>query len=221
MARQLRLVVPHLPHLVALAALPGVEVFSSPDDRARFVDVIHEAAVQEQVQVHALALLAAEVRALVTPGSEQSLARFAQAVGRRYVATYNRARGRSGTVWAGRFRSAPVQRGRWVLDALRYVDAASSEPGLASGVQRSGGARLWPLIDPPEYWALGNTPFERETAYARLLADPLPPTVITLLGRCLSGGWPCGDDAFAGELSKHTGRTMVPRPRGRPRKAPV
>jgi putative transposase len=216
MARQPRLVVADQPHLVWMPALPGIDAFPGPGDRARFVAMLREAAALEEVQVHALALLPSELRMLVTPAREQGLSRFVQALGRRYVGAYNRVRGRHGTIWAGRFRSAAVQRGGWVLDALRFVDGAAAEPGLTSAAQRSGAVREWPLVDPPEYWSLGNTPFERETAYARLVSEPMAAGAEARLRRCLSGGWPCGDETFAREIGRSTRRPTSPRPRGRP-----
>jgi len=216
MARQQRQVIPGLVHLVCLPALPGVVPFPEAEDRARFLGILRDSAATESVAVHAYALLAGELRALATPPAETALSRWVQAWGRRYVSTYNRLRGRSGTLWAGRFRCAALQPGAWTMRAMRFVDGATAEGGVTSGAQRCGGPRDGTLVDPPEYWALGNTPFEREAAYARLLAEPLPAPDTARLRRCLTGGWICGDDAFVQGLAAGGLRRAGPRPRGRP-----
>lgn len=218
MARQLRLVIPGLAHLLSLPALPGVDPFAGESDRARFLDMMREEATAQPLQVHAYALMADEVRALATPADEVALSRWVQAMGRRYVSAYNRQYHRSGTLWAGRFRCAAIEPGAWTLRALRHVDSASPEPGVTSAAQRCGGMRDWPLVDPQEYWSLGNTPFEREKAYAALLAEPLAEAQIEKIRRCLSGGWACGEEAFLRRVAAGATRRASPQPRGRPRR---
>jgi len=153
---------------------------------------------------------------LATPDDASALSQWVQSVGRRYVAAYNRAHGRSGTLWSGRFRGAAVEPGAWALWALRFVDGGSAEPGLTSAAQRCGAPRAWPLADPKEYWSLGNTPFERESAYALLLAEPVPEDIAAQLRRCLTGGWVCGHPTFLHGLAPTSTRRPSPRPRGRP-----
>lgn len=218
MARQHRLVVPGLAHLVALPALAGVQPFADAGDRARFLSTLRDSVAAGAPQIHAYALLPSEVRALVTPVAGPELSRWVQAIGRRYVSAYNRQHARSGTLWAGRFRSAPLQPGRWTLAALRYVDGASAEVGTTSATHRCGGLRDGWLVDPPEYWSLGNTPFDRESAYAKALAEPLAETEVARLRRCLVGGWVCGDEPYLRSLAVADVARVSPRPRGRPRR---
>lgn len=216
MARQHRLVMPGLPHLLSLPALSGVHPFPGLEDRARFLAILHDTGAAEGMQVHAYALLPGELRALATPPNGQALSRWVQAMGRRYVSAYNRHHGRSGTLWAGRFRSAAVEPGAWTLRALRFVDGGSVEAGVTSAAHRCGGAREGRLVDPQEYWSLGNTPFERESEYSRLLAEPFPEAQVARLRRCLTGGWVCGEEAYVRSLATQGGNRLSPRPRGRP-----
>ena len=43
-----------------------------------------------------------------TPKRKGSLSRMMQSLGRRYGRTINAAHGRSGTLWEGRYRTAPI-----------------------------------------------------------------------------------------------------------------
>ncbi len=119
----------------------------------------------------------------------------------------------------GRFRAAVVEPGAWSLAALRRVD------GLAQ-VQQDASLLPWRwrpaaagwLVDPPELWALGNTPFEREGAYATLLAQPLLAAMEAAIDRALRSGRVIGGEGFLRRLSMDTDRALVARPRGRPRR---
>ena len=221
MARLPRLVVPGHAHLVCQRGHNGGAVFIDAVDRGNYHAALHEAAVAEAVQVHALALLDREVLLLVTPAQAASLGRFMQAVGRRYVSAYNRRHQQTGTLWDGRFRCGVVEPGSMRLDALRLVDGRSTEPGTTSAAHRTGEVRDASLIDPPEYWQLGNTPFERESAWRSLLATDLPAARADALRRAATGGWAAGSAAFAARVAAESGRPARPRPRGRPARAAV
>jgi putative transposase len=216
MARLPRLVVPGYAHLVCQRGHNGGAVFVDAIDRGNYRAALNEAAAREGVQLHALALLDREVLLLVTPTQAASLGRFMQAVGRRYVSAYNRRHRHTGTLWDGRFRCGVIEPGPTRLDALRLVDGRSAEPGTTSAAHRTGEVRDASLTDPPEYWQLGNTPFERESAWRSMLTDDLPATRADTLLRAANGGWAAGSAAFGALVAAESGRPALPRPRGRP-----
>ena len=75
------------------------------------------------------------------------------------------------------------------------------------------------LVDPPDYWALGNTPFEREGRFALRLAEGLPPDQAAALTLASQHNWAVGGEAFLAEREAAMGRPLAPRARGRPRRA--
>lgn len=229
MARQPRLAIGGLPHYVLLRARQP-PVFRDETDRRLFVEALREAGAG--VVVHALALTAGEAHLLLRPSDGAELSRAVQAVGRRFVAAYNRRHGQRGTPWDGRFRAAVVEPGAWTLAVLRRIDRLEqlergmpAEARAESGVDEPQAAARWmppaperiALADPPELWALGNTPFDRESAYLRLLAQPLPQRIDSVIDRALRSGRVIGGDPFVQALERQTERPLRPRPRGRPR----
>jgi len=192
-------------------------VFIDDHDRQAFLEALREAAAGERVDVHAYALLDQEVQVLATPGVAGALGRMLQAIGRRYVSAYNRRHQHRGSVWDGRFRCAVLEPGSTRLAALQLVDGLSAEPDHTSVGHRTGAPRVDWLSDPPEYWALGNTPFEREATYRGLLAHGLADAQSLALRRAALGGWAAGTAAFAAQVAQATARPASPRPRGRPR----
>ena len=237
MARAARLSLAGLPHLVQQRGHDGTSLARDEADADRLVQLLREAAADARVALHAYALHGAQLLVLATPEADGGISRMMQALGRQYAAAFNRRHGRSGALWDGRFRSALIEPGPALLQVLRMVDAAAARPGgqpddetaaaspssepwaRSSAASRTGGQRDPALVDPREFWQLGNTPFERESRYRRLLDEPPDPQQLEPVQRALRSGSAYGSPAFLGGLAELTQRQMVPRPRGRPRKA--
>ena len=227
MARLPRLVVAGQAHHVLQRGHNAQPVFVDDEDRRLYLHALQEAARAQTVQVHAWALLGHEVQLLLRPGTEAALSRTMQAVGRRYGAAFNRRHGRSGTLWEGRFRAGVVQAGTHLLQCMLLIDALPARHGLAASPQASRwssaphrlGMRRDPLVtDPAEFWHLGNTPFEREAAYAALLAQGLDEATVRHIEHAAANGWALGAPQFLAEVAAQLGRAVRPRARGRPRR---
>ncbi len=216
MARLPRLALTGHAHGVLQRGLDGKTLFVDDQDRQAYLAALGMAATAEHTRIHAWALLDHEVRLVATPEREGGLARTMQAVGRRYVSAYNRRHGSHGTLFSGRFRSAVLEPGSLLLDALLWVDGAMPQPQHTSAGHRTGAQTLKGLTDPPEIWGLGNTPFEREAAYIALLATGLPASRAQALRSAILGGWASGDAAFANEVAAKAERPSRPRSAGRP-----
>lgn len=216
MARLPRLALPGLAHYVIQRGHNGQPVFIDARDREAYLGAMAAAAAAEPVELHAWALLDGEVQLLITPRTAGALSRFMQALSRRFVAAFNRRHGRSGTLWDGRFRAAVVEPGPLLLQALVLIDGADMPERTTAG-HRLGGAHATLAVDPPEFWALGNTPFEREAAYRALLATGLPASTSGLLRSAALGGWAAGM-ATAAPATLDGGRPLRPRRPGRPRR---
>lgn len=226
MARLPRLVVPGLPHLIVHRGHNGAAVFIDDQDRSSYLAALGLMAREFGVDVHAYGLLAGEVRLLVTPHHEAALAAMMQAVGRRYVRSFNLRHGRRSSPWEGRFRSTVVEPGPLVLTCMQVVEAPiEPREGSAEVAQRwtSTARHLGLAQDPlvsehPAYWSLGNTPFEREAAYRRRMAAGVSSEECRRLLLAASGGWPLGSAVFVAQLAARTGRRTTTLPRGRPAK---
>jgi putative transposase len=228
MARQRRLVLPDQAHHVVQRGHNGQPVFSDDEDRRHYLSALYDAARAHGVSVHAYALLDNQVQLLLTPPTEAALSGTMQALGRRYGAAFNRRHGRRGTLWEGRFRAAVVQAGVHTLLCLRLIDALASRLAPAEAVQsgrwtsaphRLGLQRDPRIIDPPEFWRLGNTPFEREAAYAALLSQGLDEVSLQHIEHAAANGWALGSPDFLAEVALALGRPVRPRARGRPARA--
>lgn len=229
MARAARFVRTSSPHLVVQWGHNRQPIVADDADRRAWHNTLVSCLSGHAVRLHAWALCDDHFVLMVTPQEAPALGRFMQDLGRSYVAAFNRRHGRSGTLWDGRFQACVVQGGDHELDALRYVESASrvtADPAEAgpsvwawsSCAHHLGQAADPSISDPPAYWALGNTPFEREAAYRVWLDQPLGATRVADIEACLRRGRPWGDAVFLQQLERESGRTLSARPRGRPRR---
>jgi putative transposase len=225
MARLRRLVVPGQAHHLVQRGHNSQPVFVDDEDRRSYLVALQDALRSQAVVLHAYALLDNEVQLLLRPPSEPALSRMMQALGRRYVAAFNRRHGRSGTIWEGRFRAGLVQEGTPMLQGMLLVDSLAARRGQGTSAQASRwssaphrlGLRRDPLVtDPQEFWRLGNTPFEREAAYAALLAQGLDEPTALRIEHAAASGWALGSPQFLADMAQQLGRPVRPRAKGRP-----
>jgi len=226
MARQPRVSVTDLPHLVLWRGNNGQAVFIDDADREGFLTLLAEQAAREGVDVHAYALLDAAVWLLLAPRREGALSRLMQGLGRGYVRGFNLRHGRTGTLWEGRYRATVLAPDR-VLAAMVCLDQEPVRCGLAptpeayrwtSHGHHAGLTTHRGLHAPTAWWALGDTPFAREAAYRARVQEGLSVDEAQRIRQAAIGGWPLGDAAFLQQLQAQTGRRMVPSRPGRPRK---
>ncbi|MDR5803881.1 transposase [Caballeronia sp. LZ001] len=227
MARLARLYVPDQPQHVILRGLDQQPAFVDDQDYELFIDCLRTASRDHHLSIHAYALMPQAVHLLVTPRDESSLPKAMQAVGRRYVAHFNRRYTRRGTLWEGRYRATVIEGERYFLLATRVVETAPVRVGLVavpqdykwSSFRHHIGLTLDGLItDHPLFWSLGNTPFERQHAYKELCDQPLDEREANRLLQATLKGWVLGSDAYRDWASRAANRRVSPLPRGRPRK---
>jgi putative transposase len=227
MARLPRLVVPHQPHHVIQRGNDGQPIFRDDADYAAFLGWMRDAAKQFKVAIHAYVLLPNQLELLMTPSDLSGLGRLMQWVGRYYVPYFNRKYNRSGTLWQGRYKATVIDAEQYFMICSRYIELNPVRLGIAAGpadyqwssYAHHTGAKLDPLVtDHPLYWALGNTPFDREIAYKDLSEQALTAEEVQLLKDATLKGWVLGSEKFKSGLAKNTKRRVSPAKRGRPRK---
>jgi putative transposase len=226
MARQARMTLGGWAHQVMVRGNNGQLVFADDADKHQWLMVAAREAAHHGVDVHAYVLLPDRVHWLVTPRTDVALAAWMQALGRAYVQYFNRRHGRRGTLWEGRFRAGLLQPERHLLACMAYFDLCPVMANLAPAPQ------AWPWSSHGHYvgthtekwlrphamvWSLGNTPFAREAAYARLVAAGLSQDVQRALLDNVSHGWPLGDVGFLQRLQALLGQPVQRRKPGRPR----
>jgi putative transposase len=228
MARLVRVDAAGYPHHIIQRGNNRQAVFVDAVDHQRYLALLQESASAHAVAVHAYVLMTNHVHLLVTPESRGGVSRFMQALGRRYVRWFNDRHARTGTLWEGRFRSTVIEADRYFLACMRYIELNPVRAGVSgtpdeyrwSSSAHHSGKRLEPVIsDHALFWALGNTPFERQSAYRLLVEEPLSQETLSELRQATNRGCALANI----EVGPSRGAPSAPRspghrPRGRPRK---
>ena len=225
MARLPRLTVTDYPHHVILRGNDRQAIFRDDADRREMLDLLAEHARAHGVEIHAYVLMTNHLHLLLTPRREQGVPLMMQAVGRTYVRRFNHKHARTGTLWEGRYRSTLIQTDRYLLACMVYIDLNPVRAGMVARPQDHPwsshahyvGQRQDRLITPHAlYWALGNTPFAREAAYAELVQAGIAADQQGALTDATLSGWALGDDRFLAGLQVQTPRRLVKARAGRP-----
>ena len=230
MARQPRLTLAGEPHHVVLRGNDRQVIVRDDTDREHLLQTIFHQARNQRVAVHAWVIVDNHFHLLITPDTDEGVPRLMQAVGRSHVRHFNDRHQRTGTLWEGRYRGTLVQPDRHLLDCMVYLDlhpvrlGLAAEPGAypwSSHAHYAGLGAHRNVAPPAVYWALGNTPFAREAAYAAAVRAGLGPAQEAALVDAALHGWAWGDEAYLSELQRRTGRRLTRGKPGRPRRAIV
>lgn len=225
MARLPRLTVPGYPHHIIQRGNNRQPIFATNADYELLLALIDEHARKQHVAIHSYVLMTNHFHLLATPETAEGIPQMMQAVGRRYVRTYNLRHARTGTLWEGRYRSTLVQAERYLLACMVYIDLNPVRAGMVahpadyrwSSHQHYMGMRTDRIVTPhPLYWELGNTPFAREQAYGALVQAGISAEQQRALTDSALRGWALGEPGYVAELQRRTERRVTRGKAGRP-----
>ena len=202
-------------------------VFLRDEDREAYLAWLLAAARKHGCLIHAYVLMTNHVHLLATPARPDSLPRMMQSLGRRYVRHLNDAHGRTGTLWEGRYRAAPIDSDAYLMACARYIELNPVRARMVrhprehrwSSYRANALGAADALVTPhPLYLSLGRSAAERQASYRALFREKLPDEFIEDLRAATNGGWALGSDAFRLRVAKGAKRRAGPLPRGRPPK---
>ena len=225
MARLPRLVVPTHPHHIIQTGNDNQLIFRDEEDYQQFLMWLKESAKEFKVAVHAYVLMPNHLHLIATPATVEGLAQTMQRVGRYYVPWYNAKYSRTGSLFQGRFKTSLIEAERYFMACSRFIESNPVRSQLVaepreyrwSSYAHHAGIRPESVItDHRLYWALGNTPFQREAAYIELSRPALGQAEMATVEAAVLKGWPLGSEQFKSEIQHRAKRQVLPAKRGRP-----
>lgn len=185
-------------------------LFTCDADLAAYAHWLEDAAPRFQVEVHGWIFMTNHVHLLVTPRVENAVSRVMQSLGRRYVGHFNYSHARSGTLFEGRFRSCLVQKDRYFLACLRYLELNPVRAGMVRdpGDYRWSSYRAHAFGLPVKFWtahdlylALAPKPSDRQEAWRNRVAQGMDSGAIAKIRHCTNTGLVLGTKRFRDQVA--------------------
>jgi putative transposase len=168
------------------------------------------------------------VHLLISPHSEQSLAKLMQMVGRYYVQYFNYSYQRTGTLWEGRYKSTPVDSERYLLTCYRYielnpvraVDMAEQPQDYPWSSYRFNALGMENALITPhdEYMKLANSATQRQQAYRELFLHHIAAKTLDEIRQATNKSWVLGSQHFKDKIELQLNRSISPKAKGGDRK---
>ncbi|MDR3528592.1 MAG: transposase [Rhizomicrobium sp.] len=223
MARLGRYFVPDQPLHVIQRGNDRQAVFFGEDDFVCYREGLIAAAEANGLAVHAYVLMTNHVHLLVTPGRAESLPRTMQSLGRRYVRHINARYQRTGTLWEGRYRAAPIDSEQYFIACCRYIELNPVRARMVehprqyrwSSYRAHGEGKDDVLAASHPIWRrLGRSALMQQQAYRGLIREALEPGFVEALRAATNGGWALGNERFRQALEEIAKRRATPLPKG-------
>lgn len=201
--------------------------FFAEADYQFYLECIRDAAERYRCAVHAYVLMTNHVHLLVSPEKHDSVPRFMQHIGRRYVQYINYTYRRSGTLWEGRYKASLVDVEQYLLTCYRYIelnpvraDMVRSPSDYRWSSYRHNALGMPDRIVTPHvlYTALAAEPSMRLAVYRELFRHQVDDEALREIRTALNQEVVLGTERFREQIENTLSRRTRPGSRGRPRK---
>ena len=229
MPRQARIVVANTAHHIIQRGHNRQVIFASDADYNYYIDNLIDFKREFSCKIYAYCLMTNHVHLVVDPGDNpESISLLMKRVAGRQTRYINKIEKRSGSLWEGRFKSSVVSTQEYLVSCCRYVELNP----LRAGLVENPGDYKWSscsckvkgtrnkLVDfDSQYFALGSSASERQSAYKEYLLETIPEYEIELIREALQRNQLTGSARFREEISAKLGIRISNKRPGRPRKA--
>ncbi len=222
MPRIARTVAIGVPHHVTQRGNNRQDVFFNDHDRRLYLHLLGQRCLLYDLKIYGYCLMTNHVHLVVLPNCETSMARAIGESHCSYSRRINALYGRVGHLWQNRFYSCPVDSDLHLVNVLLYAERNPQRAGIvraaweyewSSAAAHCGSPDPSRLLD-LRWWHQVQDPAE----WRRALVCPDDESVLQAIRDQTLNGRPLGDERFVENLESRLGRSLTPRPIGRPRK---
>jgi putative transposase len=201
-------------------------IFGNDEDCLFLKEALLDAAKRHDLAIHAYVFMTNHIHLLVTPGSEQSIPKTMQSIGRRYVQYFNYRYQRTGTLWEGRYRATVVDAENYLFECMRYIELNPVRAGMAahprdylwSSYRANAEGKPDALVNTHAlYRAIDKDEQQRRIGYRALFKVPMEACVLEEIRKCTNKGWALGGGRFQAKIERLTERRAKPLAKGRPK----
>ncbi len=228
MPRRPRIVLPNVPLHLIQRGNNRQACFFADDDYRPYLGWLEKFAREVHCTVHAYVLMTNHAHLLVTPQTSSAAGELMKRLGQHYVQYINRAYGRSGNLWEGRFRSCLIQEEGYMLGCHRYIERNPVRAHMVdhpaeyrwSSYRANAQGEVSTLLTPhPLYTALSSHDKGRQAAYRDLFCTQLDPGLVDEIHAATNGNFALASSQFQERAAAALGQRVTAGKSGRPRKA--
>jgi putative transposase len=226
MPRKARVLVPNCPHHVVQRGHNRKAVFLADQDYQYYLDNLREWKQELEIKLYAWCLMTNHIHIIAEPGKDaMTLSTLMKRVNGRQAAYVNKLEGRSGALWAGRYKASPIQKDGYLLCCCRYVELNPVRAGMVAGVgeyawssyrERVLGKGQAMLDIDPIYNSLASTDQERRRRYRAFLEEGVSMEEKQFIDESVNRNQLTGNHLFVDEIEQRIGLRVERRGRGRP-----
>ena len=221
MARMARLVVPGHPHHVTQRGVRRMEVFVREGDRETYLELLAQGCAKAETQLWAYCLMPNHVHLILVPSTEDGLRAALGETHRRYTRHVNQREDWRGHLWQERFHSFAMDEDH-LLACARYVELNPVRAGLVERPEQWPWSSARAHLDGVDDGVTVVEPLlQRVADWRTFLEGGLDGRSLEAFRRHGRGGHPLGSKAYLERLERALGRSVRPRPPGRPKWRPA
>ncbi|MFA9419307.1 MAG: transposase [Gammaproteobacteria bacterium] len=226
MARLPRYTIKNQPQHIIQRGLGGQDILVDAEDYEYYWESLRGSAEANQLKIHAYVLMPDHVHLLASPGTEQSVPKTLQSLGRKYVQYFNAKYASSGTLWEGRYRATVLDSKAYLLTCSRYIELNPVRAGMVKHPRDydwcSYGYNAMGYEDPlitehRLYSQLATSQQQSYQIYRSLFKNRISNDELATIRDATNKGWALGDKKFARKIEKMGGRRATQLAKGRPR----
>lgn len=223
MPRHARFILPGVPLHVVQRGNNKQPCFFEPADFRVYLRGLETHSGTYACAVHAYVLMTNHVHILFTPATREAPARMMKALGQNFAEYINRRRGRSGSLWEGRFWSGMVGEADYLLRCQRYIELNPVDAGMVrqpgdyawSSFRSNAGIAHQAWLQPHrEFLEFGRSDAQRHARYRDFVSIPPGENECRAIEAAVKGGFAWGDEGFLRTVEDEFGTTAI-RKRGR------
>jgi len=219
LARKNRVYVKNTSQHIILKSLNNLVLFQDESDYKTFKFMLEELNKSHSIDIHAYILMPQYFEFLTTPKHADSLSKFMQSLGRKYVGYFNKKYEKTGTIWEGRYKSSLLEDELYLLDVMRYIEQKADKDYAFSSVRKNLFAKVDSLVSQHEqYQKLAYTDNYRLEYYTRFFNSIVDDAKNEFITSCLEKQLVTGSKEFVKNLEELVGMTLSSKNRGRPKK---
>ena len=219
LGRKVRIFIQNLSQHVLLRSMNELLLFQDEEDYNIFESILQESAQNYNIVIHAYVCMPHIFEFLATPSQEDSLPKFMQSLGRKYVVYFNKKYKRSGTLWDGRFKSSLVEDINFLFDVMVYIEKKAPKQHRFSSIHKNLYAKQNSVVSlHPLYKKLGFTDESRVKEYRKIFDAKIDEARQRFIATSLEKQSITGSLDFIKNLEKIVGISLEHKERGRPKK---